>query len=147
MARQTHQITELGIILDPIADKLLLVTGILLLTVQSHLIKLPLWFVITVLSRDIIIALGVLLLHLLHGKVKIAPSLLGKATTAAQMATVLWILIGLHHPQIVWRIAGLLTIASGAMYIREGCRQFSDDTPSEVSAPDPPPPPRGRDKI
>ncbi len=134
VARVTHQITELGKILDPIADKLLLLTGIIILSLQTHLIQLPLWFVITVLSRDIIIVLGALLLHLLQGKVKIAPSLMGKATTVAQMATVLWILTGLGHPQYVWRLAGLLTVASGVMYIREGCRQFSDAPTARPSA-------------
>ncbi len=124
LARHRHQVTELGKALDPIADKLLLLTGIILLSLKGHLTQLPLWFVITVFSRDIIITLGALMLHLYQGKVRIAPSLIGKGTTVAQMTTVMWILLGFPHPEWVWRFAGLLTVISCFTYIFAGVKQI-----------------------
>ena len=132
IARQRNQITELGKALDPIADKLLLLSAIVILSIKGHLVTFPLWFVITVLSRDIIIVLGTLMLHLFNGSVKIAPSLLGKATTVAQMVTIGWVMLGLAQPQILWRIAGFLTVASGFAYIFAGSRQINEPACEKV---------------
>jgi cardiolipin synthase (CMP-forming) len=129
MARRRNQITELGTILDPIADKLLLLSAVLILSIPGHLERMPLWFVVTVFSRDIIIVLGALLLHYLMGRVTIAPNPLGKLTTVAQMTAILWILLGLDQAYIVWRIAGFLTVGSGITYILTGSKQFSEVPP------------------
>jgi len=126
VARMRHQITELGKALDPLADKLLLLSAILILSLPGHLVKLPLWFAITVLSRDIIIVLGALMLHWFNGSVKIAPTFLGKATTVAQMATILWIMTALPRPEIIWQIAGFLTVTSGLHYLYFGSKQFNE---------------------
>ena len=125
IARWRNQITELGKVLDPVADKLLLLSAIVLLSMRGHLATFPLWFVITVFSRDVIILLGALILHLFNGHVKIAPSFLGKVTTVLQMTAVLWVMLGWAQPQIAWRIAGLLTVVSGFAYVFEGTRQIN----------------------
>ena len=128
VARIFKQITDFGKALDPIADKLLLLCAIILLCVPGHLVQLPFWFVVTVFSRDIILVLGVAMLHLIYGRVRISPNFLGKATTVAQMATIIWILMGWAHPQIVWRAAGILTVISGLVYIIAGSRQFNGNS-------------------
>ncbi len=128
VARVFNQITEFGKALDPVADKLLLMCGIILLSVKGHLVQLPLWFVVTVISRDLIIVIGALLLHLISGRVVIAPNILGKATTVAQMVTLGWILLGFGNAYLVWRIAGVLTVASGVTYIVAGTKQIGAST-------------------
>lgn len=130
IARRFNQITELGKALDPIADKLLLLSAIIILSFPGYLVKLPLWFIVTVLSRDVLILLGALMLYLFaeKGRLKIAPNLLGKATTVAQMTTVLWIMVGAPHAEYVWRTAGALTIASGIAYMGAASRQFNEPT-------------------
>ena len=133
IARRRHQITELGKALDPIADKLLLLSAVIILSFTGRMAKLPLWFVVSVLSRDFLILLGALMLYLFadEGHLKIAPSLLGKATTVAQMSTVLWIMLGLRHPEWAWRAAGFFTVASGIGYLVSASRQFNE--PAAVS--------------
>ena len=86
---------------------------------------IPSWLAVLTISRDVIILLGILILYLNRYPVKINPSLLGKATTFVQVAT---ILIVLSHDYLdiefltiysFW-LAALLTIASGLQYIRNG---------------------------
>ncbi len=131
IARRRHQITEFGKALDPIADKLLLLSAIVILSLRGRFMSLPLWFVVTVLSRDVIIVLGALMLHLFKGSVKIAPSFLGKTTTVAQMVTILWIMLGLARPEVVWRITGILTVLSGLFYVVAGSKQINEPAVSK----------------
>ncbi len=114
--------TELGAYLDPIADKLLIVCIFLALGVAG---KLPLWLVIAVVSRDILIVIAVVLSWLLGNPMRIRPLIVSKANTVAQIilaGTVLadegfglglgWLRFGL-----IW-ITGFLTLASLAAYLR-----------------------------
>jgi cardiolipin synthase (CMP-forming) len=81
--------SELGAYLDPLADKLLIVSIYIALGVRH---ELPVWLVVAVVSRDILILLGVLLSWLMGQPVEIKPSVVSKANTAAQIllaATVL----------------------------------------------------------
>jgi len=83
IARMFNQKTQLGKWLDPIADKLLLVSAFILLASLNSLseFKLPIWLVVIVLSRDIILILGSAIIHMLKGQLVFAPSYLGKITT------------------------------------------------------------------
>jgi phosphatidylglycerophosphate synthase len=80
---------------------------------------------VVIISRDVIILLGVLVLYLTHYPVTIHPSILSKATTCFQLATVLFVLstgyihLPLLKPYLFW-VTGILTIASGLQYIRTG---------------------------
>src|SRR6266850_597789 len=71
IARRYNQRSELGAILDPLADKLLLVSGIVLLSLNNapYLPRLPLWLVVTVVSRDVIILIGLLVIKHVCDKV------------------------------------------------------------------------------
>ncbi len=84
VARRFKQETPLGVALDPIADKILMTTAYLTL---AFLGALPWWLTILVISRDVAILMTALLISLVAGYRPFHPSLLGKASTAAQVAT------------------------------------------------------------
>jgi len=125
IARAERQATRLGAILDPAADKLLLVTAFLSLSLITSLppaYRLPAWVAIVVLSRDLIIVAGWLLIVLVTGDLQAIPSRLGKVTTFFQMLTIVSILLGLFFAKIVLWMAMALTILSGIGYLRRGNR-------------------------
>lgn len=89
IARRTGQKTTLGAWLDPMADKLLLVTMFVMLTLPGTgaANRLPLWFTILVLSRDIAIVLTVAVVNLAIGRRTFRPSIFGKIATALYIMT------------------------------------------------------------
>lgn len=126
IARAERQATRLGAILDPAADKLLLVTAFLCLSLIATLppeYRLPAWVPILVLSRDLIIVFGWLLIVLVTGELQVMPSRLGKATTFFQMLAIISVLIiGVPSAKPILWIAMALTILSGIGYLRRGNR-------------------------
>ena len=121
VARRLGQQTTLGKILDPLADKLLLNSCFAALGVAQ---LIPLWLVILVLSRDVIIVTISLVMILATSHKPFPPSLYGKANTVAQISTVLLTLFALMLPNEILsglQLAGIyctagLTIASGLQY-------------------------------
>lgn len=89
VARKLHQVTELGKLLDPIVDKIFIISTF---TAFYLLDLLPLWFFLIVIVKDLVIITGTAFIYLKHKKLDIAPTFAGKASTAFQMATVLLIL-------------------------------------------------------
>ena len=89
IARRAGQRTSLGAWLDPMADKLLLVTTFIVLTLPGVPLTnhLPLWLTVIVISRDVVIIGVVAIVNLALGPRTFRPSLLGKATTAAFIVT------------------------------------------------------------
>src|SRR6266478_8002715 len=75
IARRYNQRSELGAILDPLADKLLVVAGIVLLSLhhEQYLPHLPLWLTATVISRDVLLLIGLVVVHYACGKVTVKP--------------------------------------------------------------------------
>jgi cardiolipin synthase len=122
LARFLKQKTTLGTIMDPIADKLLLITAFISLTVWDAAVKLPLWLPIIVVSRDIIIVIGVLVIFLLHSDIKISPSPLGKITTFTQMSAIISVLLLWDRSEYVWNTAVVFTALSGIDYIYRGTK-------------------------
>lgn len=123
VARAEHQATRLGAILDPAADKLLLVTAFLCLSLISSLpesLRLPPWVPIVVLSRDLLIVSGWLLIVLVTGNLQAYPSRLGKITTLLQMLTIVSILLGWGISRPILGAAMFFTILSGIGYVRLG---------------------------
>ena len=122
IARIFRQKSDLGAHLDPLADKILLIAAY---TTSSILKMIPSWLAVLIISRDVIILLGVLVLYLNRHPIKIHPSLLSKSTTCLQIATILMILSNNYFQfepikiYIFWLTAGF-TIASGLQYIRSG---------------------------
>ena len=90
IARRLKQKTDLGQFLDPMADKLLLTAAFIVLTIPSSPVPLhiPTWLTVLTISRDLVIALSVLIIHLRTGHTLFPPTLLGKLTTAAQLSLV-----------------------------------------------------------
>jgi len=135
IARHYNQRTRLGLILDPIADKGLLLTAIVTLSVSNWHYEFPLWFPILVISRDMVILTGSLLLHYLNGKVQVRARLIGKAATALQMLSIAAAMLQVNRPGLtpeppfswmdglVW-LAGFFTFTSGIGYVIDGVRQL-----------------------
>lgn len=132
VARRYNQRSTLGMILDPIADKGLLLSGIITLsisnwsTVDAHYGKFPVWFPVLVITRDAVILIGSAVLHVLIGKVRVRPSWTGKVATVLQMAAIAWVMLQLRFLPLLYIViaAGLFTLVSGAIYVRDGVRQL-----------------------
>jgi cardiolipin synthase (CMP-forming) len=129
LARRLGQQTTLGSFLDPLADKLLLNSAFTALGVTK---QIPLWVVILVLSRDVIIITISLAMMLTTTHRPFAPSLYGKANTVAQIATVLLTLFVLVLPNGILatlQVIGIyctaaLTVASGLQYASRTAEQL-----------------------
>src|SRR5271156_823784 len=138
VARRYNQRSELGAILDPLADKLLLTSAIILLSLENHRYfdRIPMWLTVTVLSRDAIILMGMALIHYMMGKIKVRARLTGKIATVLQMATVLWILLRWNTRALTYLLAGagFFTAASGLLYMLDGVRQLNSH-PASAPAP------------
>ena len=120
VARHFNQRSALGVVLDPIADKGLLLTAIITLGLYPWPVSLPLWFPVIVIARDVVILVGCALLKFFTDDVEVRPSMLGKIATALQMASVAWVLLQIPQQHwIVWA-AGLFTVLSGLGYIWRG---------------------------
>ncbi len=125
LARRLQQKTALGSFLDPMADKILLTAAFVTLTVPSvpSAVHIPTWLTVVSISRDLLIALSVLIIHLQTGHSHFPPTLLGKGTTASQLLTVAVALFAnfmprlgvIIFPSLVW-VTLLFTVTSGLHY-------------------------------
>lgn len=131
IARRYNQRSELGAILDPLADKLLLVSGVVLLSLRTppelKMLRIPLWVIVTIISRDLMLLLGSVVIHVTCGKINVKPRILGKIATVLQMIMVLWILLKWdEHWGFYWALgAAVCTGVSGLLYLWDGMRQLS----------------------
>ena len=132
VARRYNQWSELGTVLDPLADKLLLVSAIVVLSFnhEPYLHPIPLWLTGIIIGRDLLLGIGAVVIRLIVGKIIVRPHLTGKLATVFQMIVVSWILLRwdlLGHGYLleIWIIgAGLLTAVSGLFYIWDGTHQL-----------------------
>ena len=126
IARRHGRQTRLGAFLDPVADKLLLISAFVTLT---YLKLVPFWITAVVVSRDLILTLGVLVIHVSGGTVHPAPTWIGKTATALQMATVLVAMLFMPRmpvvPQVVAWVTALFTVTSGLQYLVQGLKQLN----------------------
>jgi cardiolipin synthase len=129
LARSRKEKTTLGMVLDPVADKLLLMSAVVTLTILK---ELPRWFAIIVVSRDVLLIGGSVIIYMFLGKVALPPSWLGKATTGLQLITVLAAMLDNFVPDLRPAILPLtlltlaLTAVSGVDYIIRGSRLLND---------------------
>src|SRR6201987_297285 len=100
VARRYNQRSSLGVILDPIADKGLLLSGIITLSISNwsesdpDYGKFPIWFPVLVITRDAVILVGAIILHFFIGnKMKVKPSWTGKVATVCQMCAIGWVML------------------------------------------------------
>jgi cardiolipin synthase (CMP-forming) len=133
LARVLKQQTVLGAYLDPIADKALLASSFVTLSVL-HII--PSWLAVIVISRDFIILLGISVLSIMSINVEIRPALVSKVTTALQLTTVLvalsfrclpWAVNGIWSLALYW-VTAFFTIVSGLNYMVRGMELINNDT-------------------
>ena len=140
VARHYNQRSQLGVVLDPIADKGLLLAAIITLSFSNWTYEFPIWFPVLVITRDAVILIGTTLLHYLVGKVEVKPSWMGKTATALQMTAIAMVLLQwnffAHTVQIGDQtiefgfldipvtLAGIFTLISGIGYVMDGIRQF-----------------------
>jgi len=127
VARRFHQRSELGAVLDPLADKMLLVAGIILLSLPDNRFqRLPLWLPLIILTRDVLLVVGLGLIHYPCGKCTVRPRIPGKIATVLQMAVVIWALLRLPSGIQDWiaAAAGMMTLWSGVAYADDAARQL-----------------------
>ncbi len=143
LARALKQKTALGSFLDPVADKLLLTAAFVTLTIPwlRVVLHIPAWLTILTISRDILIAVSALIIHLQTGHSKFPPSFLGKCTTAAQLVTVgdcllanLWPDMGTLLFQPLVYVTLLLTVVSGLHYFYRSVKIIGDYQRAEAAS-------------
>jgi cardiolipin synthase (CMP-forming) len=135
LARHYRQVTKLGAFLDPVADKLLIVSSCLLLVSQRGHVEgffLPSTVVVVVIGKDVFLVIGFAIVYFVTGQIYVAPTVLGKATTVLQLIMVGCILVApevsgvlARYPSwlsvIEWSAAGAAILAT-LVYIRAGSR-------------------------
>lgn len=127
IASLKKQKTQLGAFLDPAADKILLVSAFVCLSLANRFsIRLPLWVPVIIISREIILVLGLAIIHMVTGTVKIVPNFVGKVTTFFQMATVVAILVNFKYSYLIWDIAVFFTVISAISYIHRESRRLTE---------------------
>jgi CDP-diacylglycerol--glycerol-3-phosphate 3-phosphatidyltransferase len=136
IARRFNQRSRLGAILDPVADKGLVMTALVVLPLSNRSEDFPIWFPIAVIGRDAILATGFLALSKTIGRVEIRPSKIGKTATLLQIAAILRPLLGIRWIGQIYltKLATLFTLASGLGYVADGIRQAREAARLQISA-------------
>lgn len=139
IARKYGQKSRLGALLDPMADKLLLCTSFLLLTIPSTglSVPIPIWLAIVVFGRDIIIVISAVAITMTTGFTKFDPTIYGKLSTLVQILCVLGVLL-VNHFRLgpVWinwlfYVTLVLTLLSGLHYIYTFTKRYEMEVLTE----------------
>jgi cardiolipin synthase len=130
VARSRGSQSRLGAFLDPMADKLLLTASFVTLTYSK---VIPFWITAVVLSRDVILVVGALLIHMVGGRIHPRPTWAGKAATFFQILTVLAGLLTRYYrlpvaPTLFMWLAAIFTVVSGLQYLAQGMRYLNATT-------------------
>jgi cardiolipin synthase len=133
IARRFRQKTSIGAVLDPLADKLLMTSSILLLSLpqMEFMNIIPRWLMILIIFRDVFILLVSLIVVLMVGWRVFTPTPYGKASTVMQVLTVFavlyanWRHAAVPELQILFYMTGLMTAFSGLHYLVRGLRQWT----------------------
>lgn len=134
LARWWGQPTSLGALLDPMADKLLLISTFIVLTIPGLDLpnRLPIWLTVLVISRDVIIVVTVAIVNLSIGRRTFRPTLLGKLATLIYILTVAltlcfnWLGRTSVLVDAAVYVALMITLVSGLHYIAHATRVLSD---------------------
>lgn len=123
LARFLKQRTALGQMLDPLADKILLLSAYIgLLFVPALPFRPPLWITITIIFRDLILLFGFFMLNFAAVKIEVVPNLWGKFTTVSQMFLLCFILLEWPAAVPLAYLTVMFTIISGMIYITRGLK-------------------------
>jgi cardiolipin synthase (CMP-forming) len=141
LARRFNQRSELGTILDPVADKLMMVTAFVVLSLRSvyqhpippHL-PVPFWVTVTVISRDVFIVVGAAAINIMTGFRGFRPSWLGKTSTTVQIVAIALILFAASFPYgtgyylpTVYTIVFAFAFLSGLHYVFFASKLLNED--------------------
>jgi cardiolipin synthase len=140
IARFWGQQSPLGAYLDPIADKLLLTSSYIALSIPSlnRGTEIPIWVTVLVIARDVLIVVIALVLHLAVGVRAFPPSVIGKVTTVVQVSAVALVLMSGTFRQVRWidlcaygavYLVAILTVVSGLVYIFRASRMEARHRP------------------
>ncbi len=128
VARAFEQKSKLGAVLDPLADKLLINLSFVFLAVNREFVqRIPIWFPVIVLSRDVIIVLGSYLINEFFGPLRVRPRLSGKLTTVFQMATIVGVLLEARISAFLVYSTVALSVISFFVYLRDGLKQVGSE--------------------
>ena len=146
LARRFNQKSQLGTILDPIADKLMLVTSFVVLSMRSvfpqplpsHL-PVPFWVTVAVISRDVFILVGAAAINIVTGFRGFRPSLLGKINTTVQIFAIAAIIFAASVPDgsgwylpTIYTTVFAFSVLSGAHYVFFVSKLVNEDRRSEA---------------
>jgi cardiolipin synthase len=146
LARRFNQKSQLGTILDPIADKLMLVTSFVVLSMRSvfpqplpsHL-PVPFWVTVAVISRDVFILVGAAAINIVTGFRGFRPSMLGKINTTVQIFAIAAIIFAASVPSgtgyylpTIYTTVFAFSVLSGAHYVFFVSKLVNEDRRSEV---------------
>lgn len=141
LARRFDQRSSLGTILDPVADKLMMVTAFVVLSLRSvyphpipsHL-PVPFWVTVTVISRDVFIVVGAAAINIMTGFRGFRPSWLGKISTTVQIVAIAAILFAASFPfatgyylPTVYTIVFTFSVLSGLHYVFFASKLLNED--------------------
>ena len=126
IARHFNQRSHFGELMDPLADKCLMVSTILCLTFTPWPWSFPIWFPALVILRDVLAVAGAYLVHHLAGEVEMKAHWSGKAATFLQVCAVCWVMFGIEQPHPIWptALASCLVLLSSAVYIHSAAIQI-----------------------
>lgn len=148
IARRFKQESELGTIIDPIADKLLMTTAFVMLTIPSvmgtaRFLPVPFWVTATVIGRDVLIVTVAMAITIMTGFRDFKPSWLGKASTFVQVVAVIMILVAAARPELrgfylptVYTTVAAFAVFSGVHYIYWVAKLMreAEKKPADISA-------------
>ncbi|MFW6061532.1 MAG: CDP-alcohol phosphatidyltransferase family protein [Planctomycetota bacterium] len=139
LARRLHKQTRLGAILDPLADKALIISAVVLLSLPGSSVpsaRLPVWVVVAVVGKDLWVVIGFLVVYLVTDQFVVRPSAYGKAATLVQLVMVVSVLaapefnrldvadgqLGMTVARVLTAVAGGLSVLAAVSYTRMGLR-------------------------
>ncbi len=129
VARRFNQETKAGAILDPLADKILFISAFICLYKVSILfdtVRFPIWLVVAVISRDVVLLLGAMIIRLINGDISIRPTIWGKMTVLFQTLVVIGILMQWQTFSFLWYVTLILVVISGVDYILKGVKELNN---------------------
>ena len=136
VARWMNQQTALGAYLDPVADKLLIITSFVMLGSMGGI---PIWLVIVVVTRDLLLLLGYVVIYfLVEERLQVKPTAIGKWSTTFQLLTLAVALVTLDQPKLLPAltldvfvdVTAALTVISGCQYLYRGLVWLQGKAPS-----------------
>jgi CDP-diacylglycerol--glycerol-3-phosphate 3-phosphatidyltransferase len=128
VARRFHQETAAGAVLDPLADKVLSISAFICLYKVGVLfttVRLPIWLVVTVISREVVLLLGAMVIRWVNGRMTVRPTVWGKMTMLVEALVVVGILLQWPLFSYLWNVVFVLVLISGTDYLLKGLKELN----------------------